>query len=114
MPTGTIEPRIDPQPTLVDHIADAARQTVHLSHEARLLKSIAGDAVDDAVYAAGRAFKNARRRVNAISDFKDELALRIKRQPMRSMALAAAVGLVLGVVAASLCRLGARRGENGC
>lgn len=113
MPTGTIE-STDPQPTLIDRLADATRRTAHLSHEAHLLKSIASDAVDDGVYAARRAFKNARRRVVSVADFKDDLALRIKRQPMRSVALAAAVGVVLGVVATSLCRAGARRTEGGC
>ena len=115
MPTGTIESAVDPQPTtLIDCLTDATRRTAHLSHEAQLLQSIASDAVDDGVYAARRALKNAKRRVVSIADFKDELALRIKRQPMRSMALAAAVGLAVGVVATSLCRAGARRMEGGC
>jgi len=113
MPAGAVESTVEPLPTMIGCLSDATRRTAHLSHEAQLLKSVASDAVDDGVYAARRAFKHARRRIASIADFKDELAFRIKRQPMRSMALAAAIGLAFGVIATSLCRTGARRTEGG-
>jgi hypothetical protein len=42
-----------------DKAVDAVRHTAHVSHEARLLKTIAADAVDDGVYAAKRVIKTA-------------------------------------------------------
>jgi hypothetical protein len=54
---------------------EACRQASHLSHEARMLKSAAADAVEDGVY---------------------EVVHRVKRQPLRSLGIALGAGIVLG------------------
>src|SRR6185312_634506 len=40
-------------------VVDAARRVAHLSHEARLVKSLATDAVEDAVHATNQTIKTA-------------------------------------------------------
>jgi ElaB/YqjD/DUF883 family membrane-anchored ribosome-binding protein len=73
---------------------DAARRATHLSHETRLLTSLAADAVDDGVHAAKRTIKSAQHRVE---DLKDEATYRVKRQPFKALGIAVGVGLVLGM-----------------
>jgi hypothetical protein len=92
-----------------ERVVDAARHTAHLSHEARLLKSVAADAVEDGVYRARRVMKTARR---DIADRADEAAYRIKRAPLRSVALAfgAGIGFALASGAAAWLAMRAARG----
>jgi len=80
--------------SLRDRVADAGRQTAHFSHEARLLKSLATDAVEDGVHAAKRAIKHG---VVELEDLKDEAVHRVRRQPLRAVGFAVGVGLVVGV-----------------
>ena len=80
-----------------DRAIDACRQAAHLSHEARLLKSLATDAIDDGVHAAKRAIKSVRRSVEELGDLKEEAAHRVKRQPLKAVGVALGVGLVLGL-----------------
>jgi hypothetical protein len=79
-----------------DRVLDAARQTAHLSHETRMLKTLAADAVEDGVHAARRAMTSARRGVEKLGDFKDEAVHRVKRQPLRAVGLSLGLGLVAG------------------
>ena len=95
--------------TARDRVVDAARQAAHVSHEARLLKSLAADAVEDGVHAARRAIKSVRRGVEELGDFKDEAVHRAKRQPLKAVAIAAGAGLALGVAVGWIAgRLGQR------
>ena len=62
MPSATIETSEEAsKPSVRDRVVDACRQTAHLSHEARLLKSLATDAVEDGVHAAKRAITSVKR-----------------------------------------------------
>ena len=79
-----------------DRVVDACRQTAHLSHEARLLKSLATDAVEDGVYATKRAITSVKRGVEELADLKDEAVHRVKGQPLRALGIALGVGLVVG------------------
>ena len=83
--------------SLRDRVVDTCRHAAHLSHEARLLKSLATDAVEDGVHAAKRARISLERRVEELTDVKDEAVHQVKRQPLRSVGIALGAGLVVGV-----------------
>lgn len=61
------------------------------------VKARVGDAIEDGVYAAKRAFKAVRRRVDDLSDLKDEAVHRIRRQPLKAAGIALGIGVVFGV-----------------
>ena len=86
-------------PSIGRRVAEAAGQAAHLSHEARMVRSLAEDAIEDGVHRARRAVKSVRRGIERLEDVKDEAAYYVKRQPLRTMALAAGLGLVVGVIA---------------
>ena len=92
-----------------DRVVDACREAAHLSHEARLLKSLATDAVEDGVHAAKRAITSVKRRVEELADLKDEAVHRMKRQPLQTVGIALGVGLVLGFAVGWIGRRPARR-----
>jgi ElaB/YqjD/DUF883 family membrane-anchored ribosome-binding protein len=81
-------------PSFRERVVDACRQAGHLSHEARLMKTVAEDALEDGVYAAKRAVKSIGRQVETLGE---EAAYRVKRQPLQAVGIAAGVGLVFGV-----------------
>ena len=94
----TFEPAGDVR--ISDRIADACRHATHLSHEVRLLKSLATDAAEDGVHAAKRAISSSvKRGVEGFEDLKDEAVHRVKRQPLKAVSIALAAGLVLGLAA---------------
>jgi len=98
MTSATVDTReVKQGETVRDRVIDACRQAAHCSHEAQLLKSLAGDAVDDGIHAARRAIKSVRRGVEELGDLKDEAAHRVKRQPLKALSVAVGVGLVLGL-----------------
>jgi ElaB/YqjD/DUF883 family membrane-anchored ribosome-binding protein len=86
--------------------ADAVRAAAHLSHDARLLKSIAADAVEDGVHAAKRTYKIAVRR---FEDVSDQAATRIRRQPFKALGVALGAGLLVGAAGGWLMRTLAAR-----
>ena len=92
-----------------DRVVDACRQTAHLSHEARLLKSLATDAVEDGVHATKRAITSVKRGVEELADLKDEAVHRVKRQPLRALGIALGVGLVVGLAVTWIGRRPGRR-----
>ena len=106
----TETPELVPPSSVKDRIVDAARHTAHLSHEARLAKSIAADAIEDGIHYARRAaITSARRGVERLQDLKDDATYRIKRAPLASATLFAGAGLILGAGFGYLCgRLSAR------
>lgn len=81
--------------------ADAVRQVTHLSHEAKLMKSLVEDAVEDGAHAVKRAMKSARRRAE---DAKDTVTYEIRRRPLRAVGTALGFGVVLGIAATFLAR----------
>ena len=97
MATATVDtPMKEVADRLQDRAADALRHVAHVSHEAKLLKTIATDAVEDGVHAARRAIK---RGTQDIVDFKDEAVIRVKREPIKAVGLAFGVGVALGAIA---------------
>jgi ElaB/YqjD/DUF883 family membrane-anchored ribosome-binding protein len=87
-------------PSLGERLADAARQAAHVSHEARMVRSMAEDAVEEGVHRAKRAVKSAYRRgIETLEDAKDEGARYVKRRPFPAIGAAIFVGLVAGVAA---------------
>ena len=80
--------------TVVDRLADAVRGAAHMSHEARLLRSVAADAVEDATRATRRALT---RGLEGVHDLRDDVVHRVKRQPLQAVAAAMAVGALLGL-----------------
>jgi hypothetical protein len=98
MTSATVETFEPPcEVSISDRISDACRHATHVSHEVRLLKSLASDAVEDRVHAAKRAITSSMKRgVEGLEDLKDEAVHRVKRQPLKAVSLALGVGLVLG------------------
>ena len=72
-----------------------------MSHEARLVKSLACDAIEDGAHEAKRAVrKSVQRGIETLEDIKDDGVHYVKRQPLKAMAMAAGVGLMVGLAAA--------------
>ena len=91
-------PELEPKPTGRDRVVDACRHAAHFSHQSRLLKSVAQDAIEEGVHAAKRAIRSVRYRTEELGDnLKDEARHRVKRQPMQVMAAAFGIGLAAGV-----------------
>jgi len=103
MATASIEPQQSDAsitPTDHDQAIDTARRIAHGAHEAQELGSLAADAADaieEAVRAAKRAIKSVERTVEELEDSKDELVKKVKGHPLRTVALAVSVTVVLGV-----------------
>lgn len=83
---------------------DALGRAAHIAHEARLVKSLAADAIEEAVHASKQTIKTARRRVQDLADRRHELAHQVRREPLKAIGIAFGAGLLLGTVTASLCR----------
>jgi ElaB/YqjD/DUF883 family membrane-anchored ribosome-binding protein len=85
---------------VADRIVDAVRHASHISHEARLVKSVACDAIEDGAHEARRAVKKSvQRGIDRLEDIKDESVHYVKRQPLKAIAMAAGVGLMVGMAA---------------
>jgi len=97
MAAETATANLVPEPTMSDRIADAVRQATHLSHEARLVASMAKDAGEDGVHAAKRLVKHVRRTAESLEDVRDDAAYYVRRQPFKAVGIAAGAGLLLGV-----------------
>ena len=107
MATAAVDsPGTDAEPTLRERVVDTARRMAHMSHEARMLTSIAGDAVDERAYRARRAVRQARR---GLDDARDDLTHRIKQEPMKAAGIAFGAGLCVGVVTGALAWMASRR-----
>jgi len=94
-------------PGLTGRIVEAARQAAAWSHDARLAKDIARDALGEQLHAARRTLKSVTRE---LEDFQDEAIHYVKRQPVKAIGIAAGVGLVGGAAVGWLAgRLGRAR-----
>jgi ElaB/YqjD/DUF883 family membrane-anchored ribosome-binding protein len=96
MTTVTIEKDTAAKPTTGDRIVDGSRHAAHLTHEARLLKSVAEDAIEEGLHKAKRA---VRRRVREIQDLRDDAVRQVRRQPLAAVGAALGAGLLTGLVA---------------
>jgi ElaB/YqjD/DUF883 family membrane-anchored ribosome-binding protein len=99
MPVASETTPAGAEPTLREQVVDTARRLAHLSHEARMAKSLATDAIEDRVYQARRAVKTAKR---DIADARDEAVYRIKKQPLQAVGLAFAAGVATGVAVSAI------------
>jgi len=84
----------DPQ-TTQDRLADVVGRAAHVAHEARVIKTIAADAVEDGVHATKRAMTRGARELEA---FRETATYRIKKAPFLAVAIAAGAGLLVGTV----------------
>lgn len=110
---GTETPEVAPPSTVKDRVVDAYRHGAHLSHEVRLAKSIAADAIEEGIHSARRsALKSIRRGVEQFEDFTEEATHRIKRAPLASVALVGGAGLFFGAAIGYLCGRFSARGED--
>ena len=80
---------------LIDRGLDALRQVSDLSDEARRLKSVAADVIEDGVHTVKRTAKTLRQ--DAV-DVRDEVTYRVKREPIKALAVAFAVGTLAGLL----------------
>lgn len=83
------------EPTYRERVAEAMRGAAELSHDARTLKTLAADAVEDGLHAARRTVKKTRQRA---LDTRDDLTYRIKRQPLMAVAMAFGAGALAGLI----------------
>ena len=74
----------------------AGERVMHIGAEAARLKTRASTAVEDAMIEARRIAKRGR---YAAEDLVDETTYRIKRDPLRSVAITFAIGLGVGALA---------------
>ena len=101
MPVAGTHTSESEKPSVADRIVDAVQHAAHASHEARLVKSLAYDAVEDGAHEARRAVeKSVQRGIERLEDIKDEGVHYVKRQPLKAIAIAAGVGLMVGMAAA--------------
>lgn len=85
-------------PSIAHRVAQGARYAIHLSHEARAVKSLAEETIEDGVHAARRSVeKGMRRSIEMLEDLKDEGTMYVKRQPLKAVALVASVALMVGL-----------------
>lgn len=91
--------------SLLGKAVHAGERAIEIGAEASRLKVRASHAVEDAVVEARRLAKRSR---YAAEDLFDETAYRIKRDPLRSVAITFAVGLGIGALAGWLAGRSAR------
>jgi ElaB/YqjD/DUF883 family membrane-anchored ribosome-binding protein len=96
MSADTVDTTEREHASFVDRMLEAARQAGRVSHEARVARTLAADAIEDGVRATERA---VRRGIEKVEDVKDEGIHRVKRQPVKTLAIAAGVCLSLGLAA---------------
>ena len=97
-PTTFDRPAPSEAERLIDKGLDALRQVSQLSDEARRLKSVAAETIEDGVHTVKRTAKTLR---HDALDFRDEVTYRVKRDPMKALAVAFAVGTLAGLVLAA-------------
>jgi ElaB/YqjD/DUF883 family membrane-anchored ribosome-binding protein len=95
--------------SVADRVADTVRHVAHLSHEARLMKSMARDAGEEGVHAAKRVIRRVQRGVERIEDLGDDAVHVVKHRPLMAVGAAAGIGLAIGVVVGWIGRAGAHR-----
>ena len=86
----------DEKRSLLVKAVRAGERVVELGVDAARLKARASHAVEDTMIEARRLAKRGR---YAAEDMVDETAYRIKRDPLRSVAITFAVGLGIGALA---------------
>lgn len=96
----------DEKKSLLGKAVHAGERVVELGAEAARLKVRASHAVEDTMVEARRLAKRGR---YAAEDWVDDAAYRIKRDPLRSVAITFAAGLGIGALAGWLAGRSGRR-----
>jgi ElaB/YqjD/DUF883 family membrane-anchored ribosome-binding protein len=96
----------DEKKGLLGKAVHAGERVVEIGVEAARLKARASHAVEDTMVEARRLAKRGR---YAAEDLVDETTYRIKRDPLRSVAITFAAGLSIGALAGYLCGRSGRR-----
>lgn len=91
---------------VLEKAVHAGERVMHIGAEAARLKARASGAVEDAVIEARRLAKRSR---YAAEDLVDNTTYRIKRDPLRSVAITFSIGLGVGALAGWLCGRSQRR-----
>jgi len=105
MSTTLESPGVTREPTTRDRVVDGCREAAHLSHEAKLLKSLAKDTMEEAVHAVKVGFRRSARK---LEDLKDDATTRVRRRPLAAVGAAFGIGVGLGAVAVWMTRAGTR------
>lgn len=92
-------------PTTQDRLVDVVGRAANVAHEARVLRTMAADAVEDGVHAAKRAVTRGAR---DFEEFWETAAYRIKKAPFLAVAIAAGAGLLVGTVCGRWGRCGSQ------
>jgi ElaB/YqjD/DUF883 family membrane-anchored ribosome-binding protein len=82
--------------SLLGKAMDVGERLVGVGEEASRLKTAASHAIEDAVTEGKRFAKRSR---YAAEDLMEDAAHRVKRDPLRSVALGFAIGLAMGALA---------------
>jgi ElaB/YqjD/DUF883 family membrane-anchored ribosome-binding protein len=82
--------------SLLGKAMHVGEQLAEVGGEAARLKTVASNAVEDAVTEAKRLAKRSR---YAAEDLMEDAAHRVKRDPLRSVALGLAIGVGMGALA---------------
>jgi ElaB/YqjD/DUF883 family membrane-anchored ribosome-binding protein len=91
--------------SLLGKVGQVGKRLMEVGGEVSRLKTEASQAVDDGVVAARRLAKRSR---YAAEDLIDDAAHRVKRHPLRSVAIGLAIGLGVGALAVWLATRNAR------
>jgi ElaB/YqjD/DUF883 family membrane-anchored ribosome-binding protein len=90
---------------LIEKAMHVGERLVEVGDEAARLKTVASHAVEDAMTEAKRFAKRSR---YAAEDLVEDAAHRVKRDPLRSVALGLAIGFTMGALAVWLATHNAR------
>jgi len=78
-----------------------------------MVGSMAEDAIEEGVHRASRAVKSVRRGIERLEDMKDDATYYVKHRPLKTVVVAAGLGLVVGVIAGWIAGRGrAQRGDT--
>ena len=76
------------------------------------VKTLATDAIKDAVHASNDALKTVRRRAEALADKRHDVIHQIRRSPVKAVGIAFGAGTLVGVVAMMAMRCAGSKQES--
>jgi ElaB/YqjD/DUF883 family membrane-anchored ribosome-binding protein len=80
--------------SVASRIIDGAQRAAHLSREARTMKTVTQDAIEDAIHMGKRA---VRRSLRTLEDVSDDGVRYVRRQPLEAVARTVGTGLLVGL-----------------
>jgi len=82
--------------TLTERATEVWRRAAKMTEEVGALKTAMKDAVEEGKEAATKGVEQMRRQVRDLRHVPDDLAYRVRHEPLRAVGLAVGVGLVAG------------------